>query len=158
MESGGQGLAPRPPFAILIGANQTQEGANLKMPKRNPGLTLDSKGNDFIMRRTTANGRTAGITLSDDDVLTLAQSAPLLRNRILSKRTPGGGSVSAVFVTPVVQIHLTVDVLEENILLTMIDRSGAQTAFSLPDDIARHIAERIPEHLARVRAKKPTKQ
>jgi hypothetical protein len=66
--------------------------------------------------------------------------------------------VSAVFVTPVVQIHLAVDALEESILLTMIERSGARIAFSLPDDIARHIAEKIPEHLARTQARKPTRQ
>ena len=128
------------------------------MPKRPPGLSLDPKGDDFILRRTSAAGKTMGMTLSDEDVLTLAQSAPLFRDRILSKRTPEAGAISAVFVTPVERAHLTVDILENNVLLTMIAPSGASIGFSLPEEIARLLVERMPVYLAQLRAAKPTRQ
>jgi hypothetical protein len=118
-------------------------------------LTLDPHDNDFVLRRVDASGASAEIVLSDDDVLSLSQSAQLLRDRILSKRTPVGGTVSAVFATPVVQIGLAPDALEENILLTLVAPSGAQVTFSLPSHIARHLVERLPVHLAKARAASP---
>jgi hypothetical protein len=129
------------------------------MPKRAPGLTLAPSGDNFILRRTTANGRTVGMTLSDDDVLTLAQSAPAFRDRILSKRTPAGGKYSAVYATPVVQIGLAPDALGENILLTLVAPSGAQVTFGLPPHIVGHLVEHLPVHLAKASvATPPTRQ
>jgi hypothetical protein len=126
------------------------------MPKRAPGLTLDPSGDNFILRRTTANGRTVGMTLSDGDVLTLAQSAPVFRDRILSKRNPAGGEYSAVYATPVVQIGLAPDALRENVLLTLVAPSGAQVTFELPPHIVDHLVERLPVHLAKVSGATPS--
>jgi hypothetical protein len=128
------------------------------MPKREPGLTLDPKGDDFILRHTAADGKTRSLSLSDNDVLSLAQSAPVLRDRILAKRNPAGGGFSAVYATPVVQIGLAPDALGENILLTMVAPSGAQVTFGLPRHIAQHLAERLPDHLAQVQGPQPTRQ
>jgi hypothetical protein len=60
------------------------------MPKRALGLTLDPKGEDFILRRTNAAGRTVSMTLSEDNVLTLAQSAQRLQDHILVRRSRSG--------------------------------------------------------------------
>jgi hypothetical protein len=132
-----------------------KSGANL-MPKRPPGLTLDPQGNDFVLRRTTPDGKTRSLVLSDDDVLSLAQSAPLFRGRILSKRNPEGGTLSAVYATPVVQIGLAPDALGENILLTLIAPSDAEVTFELPPHIVGHLVQRLPAHLARALAAKPS--
>lgn len=96
------------------------------------------------------------MTLSDDDVLALAQSAPAFRDRILAKLHPAGGEYSAVYATPVVQIGLAPDALGENILLTMVAPSGAQVTFGLPPHIVGHLVERLPAHLAKVSAATPS--
>jgi hypothetical protein len=115
-------------------------------------IILDHASAGFVLRRIDASGTPAEITLSDEDVLSLAQSAQLLRDRILSKLTPEGGAVSAAYSTPVAQIGLAPDVLGENILLTMVAPSGAQVTFSLPPHIAQILAERVPVHLAKAKA------
>ena len=119
-------------------------------------LSVDPKGNDFVLRRTDSNGTVAEIDLSDEDVLSLSQSAQLLRNHILSKRSPAGGTVSAAFVTSVVQVGLAPDLLGENVLLTMVASSGAQVTFSLPLYIVDILVDRLPVHRARAAVKTPT--
>jgi hypothetical protein len=126
--------------------------------KRKPGLSLDPKNGDFVLRRTTENGNTRSITLSRDDVLTLAQSTQRLRDHILAQHSPAGGTISMVAVTPVVQTGLNVDVLSGDVFLTMVSSSGAQATFSFPQDIARNLADRISARLAQMRAARPTRQ
>jgi hypothetical protein len=126
------------------------------MPKRPPGLALDPEDDQFLLRRTGPDGRTKSLVLSNEDVLSLAQSAQLLRERILSKRNPAGGEYSAVYATPVVQIGLAPDALGENVLLTLITPSGAQVTFELPPHIVDHLVERLPVHLAKAKAANPS--
>lgn len=128
------------------------------MLKRTPGLHLDEKGDGFILRRITPSGRTMGMSLSAEDVLSLAQSAQALRIRALSRHDPEGGSVRAVYATPVVQIALQPETLGERILLTMVPPSATQLTFALPLHIVEYLVERLPDYLARAKATTPTKQ
>jgi hypothetical protein len=60
------------------------------MAKRTPGLVINEKGEDFVLRRTNAAGRTFAMTLTENDILTLVQSAQRLRDRILARRSRPG--------------------------------------------------------------------
>jgi hypothetical protein len=128
------------------------------MPKSTSTLTLDPDGDDFVLRRVDESGALSEMKLSDDDVLTLGQSSPNLRQRILAKRTPQSGVVSPVFATNVVQVGLAPDTLSEDILLTLVAPDGSQVTFALPPHIARHLSERLPHHASLVESAKMPRQ
>jgi hypothetical protein len=118
----------------------------MEAPK--PSLSLDETKTGYVLRKTDASGSVSELHLSDDDVLTLGQSSPNFRQKILAKRTPASGGVTPVFATNVVQIGLAPDTLGEDILLTLVAPNGSQTTFALPPHIAQHLSERLPTHLA----------
>jgi hypothetical protein len=122
------------------------------MPKREPGLYLDPVGNDFMLRRTDANGKTRRMLLDEEDVLKLAQSARRLRDHILARRSPRGDTVSPEVVTPVTRVRLAIDALATHVLLWMIDPADVEICFALPLNVARALADRLPERVAQVEA------
>jgi hypothetical protein len=117
------------------------------MAKRPPGLVLDPKGDGFVLRRTDAAGKTTSVTLTKDNIITLSQSIPSLRDHILAGQSLGAGAISAVAMTEVAQIALNHDVHQSEIHLTMIDRHGARVGFALPPVVARALADRLPARL-----------
>ena len=119
-------------------------------------LALDPSGDDFVLRRTNPSGKIESLLLSDADVLRLAQSAPLFRERILAKHNPTGAGAVAIYATPVVQVGLAPSSLGENVILTMVAPSGAQVSFDLPPNIVEILMNRLPAHLALAVAAKPT--
>lgn len=121
-------------------------------------LSLDPIGDDFVLRKIMPDGTAATITLSEADVLTLAQSAQSLRDHILARRSREGAAHSPVAVTPVVQVGLDDGSLGETIHLTLIAPSGSRASFELPLEIAGLLAQRLPERLARLKAMSQTKQ
>lgn len=111
-------------------------------------ISLDSAGNDFVFRRTYANGRREEMILSRQNVLMLAQSAQRLKIRLLVKQSRPG--VDAVVLTPVARIGLNTDVHKTMIHLTMIDQQGEEMGFLLPMEVARPLAEGLPVRLAEI--------
>jgi hypothetical protein len=70
-------------------------------------------------------GRTSAITLSTEDVITLAQSSQRLQNHILRRRSrPGAVPVP---ITEARNIALTEDIHESQVHVVMIDPFGART-------------------------------
>jgi len=120
------------------------------MPKREPGITLDQKGADFILRRTSESGKTNQITLSAQNVLQLAQSAHNFRQTARSLLFPA--ATGAVYATPLDRVAVNRDALGENILLGMADRSGGSTIFEATPDIAENLAKEIQSSLAEIRS------
>jgi hypothetical protein len=125
--------------------------------RKKPGITLASKGDDFVLRRTDASGKTTSLTLSKDDILTLSQAIPSLRGHVLAGQSPGGGAISAVAMTEVVQLELNHDVHKSEIHLTMIDRHGARVGFALPPAVARPLADRLPARVDLIEAAATTR-
>lgn len=111
-----------------------------------PNLSLEETKSGFVLSGATANGRTkTSVLLNEDDIITLAQSLPPLRDRILARQSRPGAE--AIAMTPVAQIALNVDFHKSEVHLLMIDRHGARTGFALPPEIARELAERLPVRL-----------
>jgi hypothetical protein len=117
------------------------------------GLDLVPDGDNFLLSVTYA-GVVTEIKLTPEQLLTLAQSAPLFRERILSQRHPAPGNVDAVVATPVVQIALNTDSLDQDILLTMFGTSLAGQTFAVPSHIAQHLVDRLPTWIAKLRKPK----
>jgi hypothetical protein len=97
--------------------------------------------------------------LSRDNVITLAQAAPLLRDQFLSELSRSG--VIAVPAMAVSQISLNTDIHVTEIHLTMFDQNGEPTAaFRLPLHVAKPLAEHLPARIAEIenQERKRTKQ
>lgn len=120
-------------------------------------LELIHQNNDFILRRTTATG-TSQFVLSEDDVLTLAQSAEELRQLIVAKHTPSGLEGRPVVATPAPEATLNYDALHGEILLALIQPNGRRHPFALPLKTAKALHEALPRWIAEATAalaKKP---
>lgn len=150
----GTGNDARPPAVAIREA--AKRSRSEKMSITESKLSLDPDGDDFVLRRVMPDGRTTTMKLSGTDILTLAQSVPALQQQILSRHMPRSGDHSPVAVTEVVQIALNQESLGEKILLTLIAPSGSRATFAIPALIANLLVERLPVHLARMSAAKPT--
>jgi hypothetical protein len=121
------------------------------------GLDLVPDGDGFSLSVTNASGKTSVTRLTAEQLLVLAQSAPLFRERILSQRHPAPGSVDAVVATPVIQIALNTDALDQDLLLTLYGSNWAGQTFAVPAHIAQLLVERLPDWIAKLKVSK-TKQ
>jgi hypothetical protein len=110
-------------------------------------LNLEPHGQGFLLTQSDTG---VSMAISDDDILSLAQSLPALRDRVLARYSPKGGSVSAVAMTPVTRIVLNTDAHNTEIHLTLVDRHGARLRFALDADIAGLLAERLPVLVAEI--------
>src|SRR5205809_4069522 len=95
-------------------------------------IDLDEHGSDFILSRTDSSGQKSSMLLSESDVLTLAQSAQQLKDRIHARHNPKEGGVTRGTVTPVAQVRLNTDIHQMEVMMGMIDGRGAEMEFSLP--------------------------
>jgi hypothetical protein len=122
----------------------------------NDKISLEQRDDDYALIRVAANGTKSEMLLSAANILTLAQSAQQLKDQLLPKLSRPGAD--AVLMTPVVRVGLNVDLHKTAIHLMMIDPNGAQMAFSLPPELGRSLAERLPARLAEIEKEKATKQ
>ena len=104
---------------------------------------LNPVGEGYVL--TSEHGDT--ITLSDADLMVLAQSAQRLKDYVLAKYSRGEAATAAVL-TPVVQIAVNTDLHQTHLHLGMIDPAGARTDFSLSLDVAKELAEHLPSRVA----------
>lgn len=122
----------------------------------NDKISLEQRDDEYALIRVAADGTKTEMVLSTANVLTLAQSAQRLRDQLLPRLSrPGPDAIST---TPVVQVGLNTDLHKTAIHLTMIDPNGAQMSFSLPLQVARQLAERLPGRVREIEEEKPTKQ
>jgi hypothetical protein len=89
------------------------------------------------------------------DVLKIAQSALSLKDTIHAKLRRGGVEVAAHM--PVARVFLATDVHQHEILLGLFDSKGQEQRFSLPLEIAKPLAERLPAKVAEIEAAIPTR-
>jgi hypothetical protein len=144
------------PANLRLCAELGQSGFQRKPPMSD--ISLEPRGDDYAIVRVSSDGKTEELLLSADNVLTLAQSAQLLQGHILSKRSRIGAP--AVFQTSVAQVRLNTDAHVTEIHLTMIAQNGAEATFSLPLNVAKPLAERLPARIAEIenQKRKHTKQ
>jgi hypothetical protein len=109
-------------------------------------LTLEPEGNGYRLREVDENGSVGEMFLTDETVLTLAQSALKLRAAVLAKRSsPASHPVS---VTRVGQIGLNHDALLPEVHLTLRAEDGTEQTFSVPLTLAKNLLEALPRHIA----------
>jgi hypothetical protein len=121
-------------------------------------LDLVEDGDDFILMATAANGAVDRLRLTEDQMMTLAQSAPLWRDRIVLRRSPEAAGTEAVVVTPVSHVGIQADSIKESVLLTFQSSTRGRLTFALPPVIAHLILEHLPNSLREIETDKPTRQ
>jgi hypothetical protein len=114
------------------------------------GLDLQEEGDGYALMVTDADGETLKVPLTDDQLLTLAQSAPLFQARVLAKRSRKAAGVSAVWSTPVEEALLNTDLLNEKILLTLVAPNKAQVVYELTPHLANNLVQRLPERILEI--------
>jgi hypothetical protein len=133
------------------------------MTEHTPGLSvLPTADNSFTLRRVTPEGNKTEIVLSADDVLTLAEMAPTLRQQALTLLHPlrNTTSVVAMYAMDVFDFQLQQEMLGTKLLLLLkLGSSGSSTAaYALSPDLADRLAQSIPPFLAKMRSVKPPRQ
>ncbi len=122
------------------------------------GLDLVEEGDGFALLVTDASGKTTRVTLTPDQLMTLAQSAPLVQARILAKRSRTEAGVEAVYSTPVEETILNTDLLNERILLTMVAPNGARVVYEMTAYLANQLVQRLPDRILELLSAKMPKQ
>jgi hypothetical protein len=121
------------------------------------GLDLVKDGDDFILSVIVINAkgrrRKSKVRLTEDQVLTLAQSSSALRGDILLRRNPATAGIDAVLVTPVARIGLSEDAIGQNLLLTLAAPNGGRLTFQLSVPIAELLMLTLGAELADLKEK-----
>ena len=128
------------------------------MPSNTSGLDLKEDGDDFILSVTGTDGTVSNVRLTEAQMLTLSQSAPAFRERIVLRRSPEGADFSAVVVTPVSHVGIQSDSLGISVLLTLPSATQGRMVYALSPQIARLILEHLPPALLEIESAKPTRQ
>jgi hypothetical protein len=122
------------------------------------GLDLVEDGDDFILSVTDKNNAISKVRLTEQQMMTLSQSAPLYRDKIALRRSPEGADISAAVVTPVTHVGIQPDSLKESVLLTLQSSTRGRLHFGLTPDIVRLMLKHLPKSLEEIEGAKLTKQ
>ena len=122
------------------------------------GLDLVEDGDDFLLKVTDRTGATTATLLTSEQLMTLAQSAPLFQARILAKHSRAEAGVEAVHSTPVEEVILNTDLLKEQILLTFVMPNSATIVFALSPWLANNLVQRLPDRILEILSEQSPKQ
>ncbi len=118
-------------------------------------LSLDERGQGFVLRRVDDKGRSSEITLSEANVLTLAESAERMRDSVLARYRRTGSEHPPVSVLLVDHVELNLDALSTSLQLTLVCPNGWRSpCFALPSLVARSLYQSLPEYLSKLEAPK----
>src|SRR5262249_11417062 len=91
------------------------------------------------------------MVLSEDNVLTLAQSARHLQDHILARHTKAGQLHPPAVVVPVAQAELNADAHWTQVHLTFHQSNGSRSAcFGLPRGVAQSLVDGLPKWIAQL--------
>ena len=121
-------------------------------------ISLEEEGETFVLRSTLPEPGGSRVVLSSMDVMTIAQSSHLWRDRVQSKYIPQSATVSGVVATPAQEIEFHWDALHENILLALVAPNGAKVSYELPQALARQLGESLTRNTSAMNVGKGTAQ
>ena len=126
-------------IAILEAAKQSRER---KIMERG---TLDIRPTDdgYVLLRTTSDGATQAMPLSNLEVMELAQSATSLRADVVARLQPSGMGAKAVVTAILDTFRVDTDSLEEDVLLEMHTPNGGLTIYTIVPTTARLLSQKL---------------
>jgi hypothetical protein len=122
------------------------------------GLDFTDEGDDFLLSVTDEGGQTTKVRLTEQQVLTLSQSAPAWRDRLALRRSPEGGDSSAVVVTPVTGLFCQPDSLGRSVLVAFQSATELRMVYSLSPNGTRLLLREAAQALEQIAGAHPTRQ
>lgn len=124
------------------------------------GLSLDPATDHFVLRRERPDGSKETISLNPVELLTLAEMAPLLRQKAFAMLYPSQNTVEPITAMDVFDFQLRLEALEAKLLLILrLGNAGSSTvAYALSRAIAGRLVQEIAALLPSVRETPPTQQ
>jgi hypothetical protein len=122
-------------------------------------LTIEPRGNDYVIIRVDGDGIKTELSLSETNVIFLGRLAPIVARRIVASKMPAGSDVSASVAAPAKNFELNSDLHNDLVLLKIRDEFDAEFDFSFGPAGGRYLGERLIKWSDKVaNAVKPTKQ
>jgi hypothetical protein len=106
-------------------------------------LDIQPTDDGYVLLRTTADGITQSMSLSNLEVMELAQSATSLQAGVLARLQPSGTGAAAVVTAILEKFRVTTDSLEESVLLEVRSPNGSQVIYTIVPMTARLIAQEL---------------
>jgi hypothetical protein len=123
---------------------------------KNDELEIAPRGKGFVLRRGSSRGGVVHeIELTDDNILTLSQSAEQLAQLVLSKHSEQANP-AAVF--PADQIGLNCDQHRDELHLELVSPGGSRKIVAIPLQKALALAEALPSYLDGMKRYKASQQ
>jgi hypothetical protein len=124
------------------------------------GLSLDPAADHFVLRRERPDGTKATISLTPVEMLTLAEMAPLLRQKAFAMLYPSQNTVEPVMAMDIFDFQLHLEVHEAKLLLRLrLGTTGSSSvAYALSQSLADRLTREIAALLPSVRENPPTQQ
>jgi hypothetical protein len=110
-------------------------------------LSLVQDGDQYRLVRRNEDGSETEMQLSETDVMSLAQSAALLAQTVVSKRNQESPGLNAALVSEVRNIGLNSDHHKSELHLEIFPANGPKIIFALQMPLARSLAARLPTYL-----------
>jgi hypothetical protein len=118
-------------------------------------LDLSPVGDGFRLVQTDEHGRVSEIILTEQSVLSLAQSSLRLRADILARYSRG--ETDAVATSFVSRAGLNMDLHNSQVFLTLFDNQDVPTTFALPLEVAKPLSEELPKWVAKIEDSLPNR-
>ena len=106
-------------------------------------LSLTETEAGFILHVTNSDRTITHVALTPEQLVTISQSANVIRERAISKLLPSGSRATAIASTPVEGVGLNYEALGEDILLTLVAVNGGHQTFSLSPQKAGDLADKL---------------
>lgn len=137
-----------------------------KMDKREPSpilgktreakvmvIQIESAEAGYTLTITNDDDSTQQVTLTEADVLALAQSAEVVRSSIAARHTRPGAD--AVVLTPVDRLKVEVDIHGTELHMTLQAQNGARFAYLLTEEGALVLLDQLRGGLGKVAERRP---
>jgi hypothetical protein len=123
-------------------------------------LTFEPRDSAHALIRTDQYGAKTEILLSEANIGMLSRLAPQHFRKILATKTAKMPGVTVTLSLPITNIRLNTDLHQSEVLLTIFDRYGGETDYSIDPVRARQLADRLVARAAEVEtaSKTTTKQ
>jgi hypothetical protein len=116
------------------------------------GISLVEDGNGFTLHRRQANGEISAINLTEEEFWGLRAAIVFWARRILSQRQTPSTGCKTIIVQSVARARVLPDTMRQSVLLTVAAPTGEQMTLELPPDVAKFIADQVPNVLSEMTA------
>jgi hypothetical protein len=106
-------------------------------------LSIEPRGNDYVLKVSDREGATSEIILSEETVIFLGRLAPTIARQIVASKARAEGDISASVAAAAKDFELNTDIHDQLVLLRIRDEFDAEFDFSFLPSGAKYLGERL---------------